>query len=195
MPIPKPKPNERRAAFVGRCVKAIGDEYETKEQAVAVCVSTWDRSKKREKMMTEATEPFGSSADAEDFAGANEILFKQDDDDKGYTLVTGPVLVPESIDKQGDIVSADEIQEAAYQYVEDSQRAGLMHSVMLGTKKVPLVESFIAPQQLTINRRRVKKGSWVVTFKVYDQKLRKMIKDGTLNGFSIGGRSSVEDVD
>ena len=41
----------------------------------------------------------------------------------------------------------------------------------------------------------MKKGSWVVTFKVYDEKLRKMIKDGTLNGFSIGGRSAVEEVE
>ena len=34
----------------------------------------------------------------------------------------------------------------------------------------------------------VKKGSWVISVKVISDRLWKMVKDGELTGFSIGGR-------
>jgi hypothetical protein len=43
MPIPKPNPNEAQNDYVSRCMSAIGDEYDTNEQAVAVCISTYQR--------------------------------------------------------------------------------------------------------------------------------------------------------
>jgi len=47
MPIPKPKPGEKEDDFVGRCLAAIGDEYEDNDQAVAVCYSTFREAKKK----------------------------------------------------------------------------------------------------------------------------------------------------
>jgi len=43
MPIPKPKAGEAQNDYVGRCMSAIADEYDTNEQAVAVCISTYQR--------------------------------------------------------------------------------------------------------------------------------------------------------
>jgi len=43
MPIPKPKSDESQNDYVGRCMSAIADEYDTNEQAVAVCISTYQR--------------------------------------------------------------------------------------------------------------------------------------------------------
>ncbi len=43
MPIPKPKAGEAQNDYVGRCMHAIADEYDTNEQAVAICISTFDR--------------------------------------------------------------------------------------------------------------------------------------------------------
>lgn len=43
MPIPKPKSDESQNDYVGRCMSAIGDEYDTNEQAVAICISTYQR--------------------------------------------------------------------------------------------------------------------------------------------------------
>lgn len=43
MPIPKPKSNEDQNTYVGRCMSAISDEYDTNEQAVAICISTYQR--------------------------------------------------------------------------------------------------------------------------------------------------------
>lgn len=43
MPIPKPKSSEDQNEYVGRCMTAISDEYDTNEQAVAICISTYQR--------------------------------------------------------------------------------------------------------------------------------------------------------
>lgn len=43
MPIPKPKSSEDQNQYVGRCMTAISDEYDTNEQAVAICISTYQR--------------------------------------------------------------------------------------------------------------------------------------------------------
>lgn len=144
--------------------------------------------------MTEETvvEELEIEDDGTDFEASFEILEKIDDADQGFTFVRGPVLVPDVVDKQGDVISAEEIQKAAHAYAEDSQRAGLMHQVMLGKRETTLVETYIARTAETIGGTRVKKGSWIVGFRVYAPKLRKMITDGTLRGFSMGGAGSVD---
>ena len=43
MPIPKVKSGEGQNDYVGRCMSAIADEYDTNEQAVAICISTYQR--------------------------------------------------------------------------------------------------------------------------------------------------------
>ena len=43
MPIPKPKSAESENEYVSRCMSAIADEYDTNEQAVAICISTYQR--------------------------------------------------------------------------------------------------------------------------------------------------------
>jgi hypothetical protein len=45
MPIPKPNPNETHDDYIGRCMEAIGGEYENNLQAVAVCHSTFVKDK------------------------------------------------------------------------------------------------------------------------------------------------------
>lgn len=47
MPIPKPKPDESRNDYIGRCMEAVSDEFDDNEQAVAVCNSTWEEARKR----------------------------------------------------------------------------------------------------------------------------------------------------
>lgn len=47
MPIPKPHAGESQDDYIGRCMSAIGDEYDDKNQAVAICHQTWrDRNRK-----------------------------------------------------------------------------------------------------------------------------------------------------
>ncbi len=113
-----------------------------------------------------------------------------------HTFVLGPVLVPETVDFQGDIIGAEEIEKAAHEFTANSMRAGLMHSVMLQKRDTEIVESYITRCDTVINGEVIPAGSWVVGMKVYNMQLRKMIRDGVLTAFSIGGsatRFAIED--
>ena len=46
MPIPNKKSGETENEYIGRCMIAIGDEYDTKEQALAVCYNKFRTMKK-----------------------------------------------------------------------------------------------------------------------------------------------------
>jgi len=110
-----------------------------------------------------------------------------------YTFVLGPVLVPESIDKQGDIIAADEIEKTAHDYMEDSQRPGLMHQLMLGSRDVQVVESYIMRDETKVDDRVIKAGTWMVAMRIYNDDLRKMVRTSKLRGFSIGGHGVAEE--
>lgn len=43
MPIPKPTSGETQNDYVGRCMHEIASEYDTNEQAVAICISTYQK--------------------------------------------------------------------------------------------------------------------------------------------------------
>jgi hypothetical protein len=106
--------------------------------------------------------------------------------------VTGVVLQPEEVDAHGDIMSADVIKKAAHTFLAKFNRAtrlGLMHKDF--TKNFELLESYLAPQSITIGDKVVKEGSWVITVKVKDASIWKQVKDGKLTGFSIGGKAKV----
>ncbi len=107
-------------------------------------------------------------------------------------IVTGVVLVPEVVDGQGDIYSAEVIRKAAHEFLaafNKRTKLGLLHEQF--NKRFELLESYLAPGDLVINNRAVKMGSWVITVKVKDGKIWKQVKDGKLRGFSVGGKARV----
>jgi hypothetical protein len=114
--------------------------------------------------------------------------FVKADEHPDYTFILGPVLVPEKVDKQGDIVSSEEIEKAAHGYVEDSQRPGLMHALILGSRDAKVVESYVTRDATKINGVTIAKGTWMLGMRVYAKKLRKLIREGKLSGYSIGGK-------
>ena len=44
--IPTPESGEHQSDYITRCMDKIGGEYDSPDQAVAVCHSTWDNAKK-----------------------------------------------------------------------------------------------------------------------------------------------------
>ena len=115
------------------------------------------------------------------FDQKNSAILKQDEEQQ---LITGVVMEPDTVDTQGDVVSKEEIQKAAYKFLVKSRTIGLQHK-----KKGPVdvVESFIVPEDMTMGGQEVKKGSWLMTVKVTDDKVWQNVKDGKYTGFSIGG--------
>ena len=108
-------------------------------------------------------------------------------------LVTGVVLEPNVVDAHSDFESEQTIKEAAHGFLHKYNRQsalGLGHRVF-GSIGVDLVESYIAPQDMTLGGEGVKKGSWIMTVKIHDDSIWNMVKSGDITGFSIGGKARV----
>jgi hypothetical protein len=124
-------------------------------------------------------------------AKASELLVP---DDAAQQIVYGVVLQPGVADSHGDVVTAAEIEKAAHRYLVQSRKSDVQHNERQAD--VEIVESGIAPTDMTIADRRVLKGSWVVAAHIVDRELwQRVIKD-ELTGFSMGGSAvrSVEQI-
>lgn len=108
-------------------------------------------------------------------------IIKADNDKQ---IVCGIVLEPDSMDAQGDIINADEIEKAAHYFLTKSRTIGDKHK-----KKAPaeLVESYTAPVNFVLGNQNVKKGTWIISVKINDKKMWQDVKDGKYTGFSVGG--------
>lgn len=123
-------------------------------------------------------------AAADDF-GNRTLLHKADDgsvNEERYTL--GIVLEPDVIDSQNDTYDAPTIRKAAHLYMERYQTMGLQHKEM--TTDIQVVESYLAPVDMTINGRTIKAGTWLMGNK-YAEGVWKDVLAGKYTGLSIGG--------
>jgi hypothetical protein len=113
-------------------------------------------------------------------------------------LVTGLVLQPEVVDGQGDIMSADVIAQAAFDWLArfgKKTKLGLQHeSFMKNETRFTLAESYVAPMEFAMGTKMIKAGTWLMTVKVLDDELWKAVKDGKITGFSIGGKATAHEV-
>lgn len=125
-------------------------------------------------------------------ATVNFELRKSDDDRR---LVFGWASIAENedgtavVDKQGDVISPEEIEKAAYEFVLTSRRAGEMHVRTDGVGKI--VESMVFTRE-KMQKIGIPDGAmpvgWWVGFRVEDDDVWAKIKDGTYSMLSIGGR-------
>lgn len=130
--------------------------------------------------------PTPSGAEVEGLAKSREIPILKADEER--RIIYGPVLIPDEVDAQGDVITADAIEKAAHDYLERynlSSRTGYMHRVF--SKDLRVVESFIAPQDLTFGDRVMPKGTWILGMHVVDDDAWKRVRSGEIRGFSIGG--------
>lgn len=141
------------------------------------------RAKKRESV---------AKSDEHDIEWTGEIA-KSDNDKRqvfGWASVTAVNGVPVA-DLQGDEIDLEEIEKAAYSYVQTSRKGGNMHEkTEEGPRHVSdLIESLvITPEKaeaLGINGGR---EGWWVGFQVHDEPTWQQYKNGELAGFSIHGK-------
>jgi len=101
-------------------------------------------------------------------------------------------LIPGVKDKQGHTITAEEIEKAYLRFVDKGleNRIDVQHDHRIhpGLK---IVENWIAQSDLTINGKKIKKGSWVIAVKVEEPDVWKAIKERKLTGFSIEGRARI----
>ena len=108
------------------------------------------------------------------------------------------VLEPDVIDLHGDTYNAVEIEKACHNFNTHCRAANIFHAVE--TQNAEIVQSYIAPVDFQLdNGRTVQKGTWLQWWQfpegneVSDQ-LWEGVKDGTINGVSIGAKAIVEEL-
>ena len=98
------------------------------------------------------------------------------------------------VDSQGDIIPLDELEKAAYEYVQSSRQADVMHD---GVSAGELVESFVSTPEKRAAQGVAKSNDrsvyWWVGYRVTPQAFAK-VQAGELREFSIGGTAVREPV-
>lgn len=111
--------------------------------------------------------------------------------DKEERMVYGIALEPNEVDTYKHTVTKEEIRQAAHKYLSYNQIRMVGHE-RVSNSKITLLESYIAPIDLTINGQTIKEGSWVVAMKIHDDEIWAQVKSGKLTGYSIGGWAALE---
>jgi len=112
-------------------------------------------------------------------------VYQLDKAHKDERIVGGIVYEPDVVDAQGDKANEVEIRKAAYKFMEDVQAFKVMHKGK--AVKVKVLESYIAPVDLTVESTSIKKGTWLITVRVLEKKIWDAVKSGELTGFSMAG--------
>lgn len=119
-------------------------------------------------------------------------------DDDVKQVAFAPVLIPKEADKQGDVIPAPAIEDAAHTYLAEYRKVDSDHDLRDG-KGTP-VESWTLKQDTTFempdggDSRVYPEGTWVMGIK-FDDETWKRVTSGELNGLSIYGGAKPVDVD
>lgn len=116
--------------------------------------------------------------------------------DKAKQIVYGLVYEPDVEDAHGDTMTAEEIEKAAHGFMERQNTYNIDKQHDLDADKGYVVESYIAPVDMTLGDQEIKKGSWVAGVKVTDADTWEQIEKGEITGFSmwgVGKREKIEE--
>jgi Putative phage serine protease XkdF len=178
-------------------VTALGNERGRKQRAANATMA--------ELSETESAKKPDVSLDDEDddiVHGLNRkswklpLTIKKADPDKQQIFGWASVVEKDGravIDKQGDIIPVEELENAAYEFTLTSRKHGNMHA---GDVNACLIESMVFTEEkqkaLGIDLGQV---GWWVGFKVDDTELWAAHKRGDRPEFSIGGAAITQKVD
>jgi len=103
--------------------------------------------------------------------------------DKMKRLVYGIFLVPETADHDGDVISGDDIEKVAHDFMVDYRTIDEMHRDVIDAD---IVESAIAWEDgLKYHGKELKKGTWFGAVKVHNDDVWEKIQNGEYAGFSV----------
>lgn len=122
------------------------------------------------------------SADEPTFQKEVKVFINKED--KAQKLVYGVVYEPDVEDSHKDFMTAAEIEKAAHGFLKDARNIDTQHDFNAGVGEV--VESYIAPADLTIGEEEITKGSWVLVTKASDE-IWEAIQKGDYTGYSLAG--------
>lgn len=98
MPLPKPKPTEKKDDFISRCTSSLSDkkEFKDQKQRVAVCMKQWDESNK------EKSKGYSIKSDSVelDFSETQAASKSKDKSDKENKTLNKPFRLPKGSKKK-----------------------------------------------------------------------------------------------
>jgi hypothetical protein len=125
-------------------------------------------------------------------AECTEAVHKAEDG-RPERFVLGPVLIPETEDKQGEIYSKEEVRKACHWWAENS---GVLshHHVLQGGRflnedSMQMLENYVLPCDADINGVTLKAGTWMLGVRVHDDVVWNEMVTGKLKGWSIGAEA------
>lgn len=146
------------------------------------------------------TDAMSKSDDGFDITWSGE--FAKSDEDKRQVFGWASVVEVDGkpvIDRQGDWITPDEMEKAAYQYVLNSRKAGHQHK-RDGDQPFhagDMIESFVmTPEKISkMGLPEDTPVGWWVGYKIHDEDAWQKVKKGEVTGFSIHGRGKRKEID
>lgn len=121
--------------------------------------------------------------------GATQKAVKILKTDPEKHLVYGVVLEPETVDLQGEIYSAEEVEKACHRWMIEYQQINEQHQ---GPADARPVQCYISEPGLVLGVEQIKAGSWILVTKILNVDLWDAVLSGGLNSYSIGGWADSE---
>lgn len=106
------------------------------------------------------------------------------------------VAMKEGVDLHGDYVDLETIRlakESFNRQLHKARMSNLFH--LVETDSFDIIESFLAPCQMSLNGNFVQKGEWLVTLQILDDTLFDMIMNDEITGVSIGALAKTLNVE
>lgn len=116
----------------------------------------------------------------------NRIVEVKKEEGGELRYLLGIVLEPDVVDAQDDTYTADEIRKTEWLFMEQFRNVGLQHKALINGM-VNIVESYIAPVDMTVAGTVIKAGTWMMGLHVIDDEIWAKVKRGELTGLSIAG--------
>lgn len=102
--------------------------------------------------------------------------------DKAKQIVYGAYLVPEEADWDGDVISEEDIEKVAHDFLVEYRVIDEMHKDII---KADIVESMIAWDDIDFRGKKIAKGTWIGAIKVHDKNVWEKIELGEYKAFSV----------
>lgn len=137
--------------------------------------------------------PFAIIKEAGKNAIQKQVQIAKIDDDK--RIVKGVVYQPDVADAHDDQMDEVEIEKAAHLFMEKQHTYNIDKQHDLEADKGFVIESYIAPCDMTLGEQEIAKGSWVAAVKVTDDDTWEAIKKSEITGFSMWGVGKREEIE
>lgn len=105
-------------------------------------------------------------------------------------LATFVVLEPDTVDRNGDAISAEEIQKTAAEFFFNNKNKAVNTNHRAGSDRIDalFVGSIITPEDLTLSDgTSIAAGSWLVQIQFLSRATWQKVLDGQITGVSMEG--------